>query len=96
MINPFNSNRLEIRGNQEEGFYVENLQSMYIQTYEELLSILQKGELNRATASHLLNEHSSRSHAVLTIEIENETQNLIDEANKIGKLIFVDLAGYFY
>ena len=90
-----NSNKLEIRGSQEEGFYVENLHSIYIETLDELMSLLKEGELNRATASHILNEHSSRSHAVLTIEIENDTQNSIDQANKAGKLIFVDLAGYF-
>ena len=93
MINPA-SNKLEIRGSQEEGFYVENLFSTYIQTMEELISILEKGELNRATASHLLNEYSSRSHAILTIQVENETQNLRNsQITKFGKLIFVDLAG---
>jgi kinesin family protein 12 len=88
-----NSNKLEIRGSQEEGFYVENLHSIYIETLDELMSLLKEGELNRATASHILNDHSSRSHAVLTIEIENDTQNLNNQANKAGKLIFVDLAG---
>ena len=63
---------------------------------DELITILEEGELNRATASHLLNEHSSRSHAVLTIQVENETPNLSDpndQVTKLGKLIFVDLAG---
>ncbi len=98
MINPSGSNKLEIRGSQEEGFFVENLFSTYIETMDELITILEEGELNRATASHLLNEHSSRSHAVLTIQVENETPNVQDPANqvtKLGKLIFVDLAGKF-
>ena len=96
LINPSGSSKLEIRGSQEEGFYVENLFSTYIETMDELITILEEGELNRATASHLLNEYSSRSHAVLTIQVENETPNLSDpndQVTKLGKLIFVDLAG---
>ena len=65
---------------------------------DEILTILQEGELNRATAAHLLNEHSSRSHAILTIQVENEislqnSQDPSEQITKLGKLIFVDLAG---
>ena len=96
LINPNSARKLEVRGSQEEGFYVDNLFATYIETMEEILTILQEGELNRATASHLLNEHSSRSHAILTIQVENELQNSQDpkeQITKLGKLIFVDLAG---
>lgn len=96
LINPNSGRKLEIRGSQEEGFFVDNLFATYIETMEEILTILQEGELNRATASHLLNEHSSRSHAILTIQVENELQNSQDpkeQITKLGKLIFVDLAG---
>ena len=65
-----NSNKLEIRGSQEEGFYVENLHSIYIETLDELMSLLKEGELNRATASHILNEHSPRSKTPANIASE--------------------------
>lgn len=96
MINPNSGRKLEVRGSQEEGFFVDNLFATYIETMDEILTILHEGELNRATASHLLNEHSSRSHAILTIQVENELQNSQDpkeQITKLGKLIFVDLAG---
>lgn len=99
LINPSGSNKLEVRGTQEEGFFVDNLFSTYIETMDELLTILEEGELNRVTAAHLLNEHSSRSHAILTIQIENETPNndsqiqTQEQVTRLGKLIFVDLAG---
>jgi len=96
LINPNSGRKLEVRGSQEEGFFVDNLFATYIETMEEILTILQEGELNRATATHLLNEHSSRSHAILTIQVENELQNSQDpkeQITKLGKLIFVDLAG---
>jgi kinesin family member 12 len=97
LINPNSGRKLEIRGSQEDGFYVDNLFASYIETMDEIVTILQEGELNRATASHLLNEYSSRSHAILTIQIENEIKtNSTDpkeQMTKLGKLIFVDLAG---
>ena len=55
------------------------------------------GMRNRQTGSHGLNEFSSRSHSVLTVTIDSETQPDADDDNlyvtKRGKLSFVDLAG---
>ena len=54
------------------------------------------GELNRAMASHNLNDTSSRSHAMLSIQIEQDSQGYDDpqeQTTQQGKLIFVDLAG---
>ena len=96
LINPNSGRKLEVRGSLEEGFFVDNLFATYIETMDEILTILQEGEMNRTTASHQLNEHSSRSHAILTIQIENELQNSQDpkeQITKLGKMIFVDLAG---
>ncbi len=54
------------------------------------------GELNRAMASHNLNDTSSRSHAMLSIQIEQDLQGYDDPKEQMtrqGKLVFVDLAG---
>lgn len=54
------------------------------------------GELNRATAGHALNDTSSRSHALLSIQIEQDIpneQNPQEQMTRQGKLTFVDLAG---
>ena len=56
------------------------------------------GELNRAMASHNLNDMSSRSHAMLSIQIEQDLQGYDDPKEQMtrqGKLVFVDLAGKF-
>ena len=85
-----------MRGSIEDGFYVENLYSTYIETVEELLTILEEGELNRAMASHNLNDTSSRSHAMLSIQIEQDLPGEDDPKEQMtrqGKLVFVDLAG---
>jgi hypothetical protein len=50
-------------------------------------------------ASHDLNDMSSRSHALLSIQIEQDLQDYDDPKEQItrqGKLIFVDLAGKNY
>lgn len=49
---------------------------------------------NRSTGSHLMNEHSSRSHTILTVHITSEQQaeNGV-YLSKQGKINFVDLAG---
>ncbi|CAF4441867.1 unnamed protein product, partial [Rotaria magnacalcarata] len=60
------------------GFFVENLYQTYIETIDELLTILEEGELNRAMASHQLNDMSSRSHAMLSIQIEQDLQGYDD------------------
>jgi len=47
-------------------------------------------------ASHNLNDMSSRSHAMLSIQIEQDLQEYDDPKEQMtrqGKLIFVDLAG---
>jgi hypothetical protein len=47
-------------------------------------------------ASHNLNDMSSRSHAMLSIQIEQDSQDYDDPKEQMtrqGKLIFVDLAG---
>eukprot|EP01022_Parablepharisma_sp_SALTPOND_P008805 TRINITY_DN136_c0_g1_i4.p1 TRINITY_DN136_c0_g1~~TRINITY_DN136_c0_g1_i4.p1 ORF type:complete len:1048 (+),score=173.01 TRINITY_DN136_c0_g1_i4:87-3146(+) len=71
--------------------------------YDELFKFLEKGALHRRTRSTLMNESSSRSHAIFTINIE---QHLIEdlyqssptEGNSTqefttAKFHFVDLAG---
>ncbi|CAF1377979.1 unnamed protein product [Adineta steineri] len=97
LINPAHSQSLQIRGSVEDGFYVENLFQTYIETMDELLTILEEGELNRAMASHNLNDTSSRSHAMLSIQIEQdisgEGTTSTEQMTRQGKLIFVDLAG---
>ncbi|CAF0848068.1 unnamed protein product [Adineta ricciae] len=96
LIRPANPDALQVRGSIEDGFYVENLYQTYIETIDELLTILEEGELNRAMASHKLNDTSSRSHALLSIQIEQDVQESDDpneQMTRQGKLIFVDLAG---
>lgn len=65
---------------------------------EDMLELLDRGSFHRTTSSTLMNEASSRSHAIFTIGIE---RNSVDVNNEMGmdenfvtsKFVFVDLAG---
>jgi kinesin family protein C2/C3 len=49
------------------------------------------GQTNRAVGSHDMNEHSSRSHSILTVTCRG--RNKLDGSTTFGKLHLIDLAG---
>ncbi|KAG5673283.1 hypothetical protein PVAND_003343 [Polypedilum vanderplanki] len=78
------------------GFYVENLFLVDCEELDDLLAVLEEGMRNRSVGSHLMNDHSSRSHTILTVHITSEQQAENEKSvfiSKQGKINFVDLAG---
>ncbi|KAM3143195.1 hypothetical protein pb186bvf_004781 [Paramecium bursaria] len=65
---------------------IVNLQERKINTVEQLMKVIEQGSASRVTASNSSNNDSSRSHAILQI-------NLKDGNKSHGKLAFIDLAG---
>ncbi len=59
---------------------------------EELKNCLERGTMNRSTACTLMNDSSSRSHAIFIIFIEMQSRTNEDEFIT-SKFQFVDLAG---
>ena len=70
---------------------IKNLRKLIIESPEEAIKYIISGNKFRHTGSTSMNSQSSRSHAIISIYIEN---NLIKE-NKIKKSVFhiIDLAG---
>jgi hypothetical protein len=64
------ADNLAIREDPSIGFYVEGLQTYIARSYEEAEALINLGLENRAMAPTLMNTTSSRSHTVLTINIE--------------------------
>lgn len=93
-MNPSNSS-LPVRWTSERGFYVENLFIVECEVLDDCFAVLEEGLRNRKTGAHRLNEHSSRSHGLMTVYIESETIDPDDQRviRKTGKVCFVDLAG---
>lgn len=81
----------EIKYNDGKGVTVTNLQYFKITTPREFYSYLHLANKNRAIATTNLNEHSSRSHAVIEIQLKscNKTSNF----QLSSKIYLVDLAG---
>ena len=82
---------LNIREDSIKGIYVDGASERYVGCPNDVLALLEVGSENRAVAATNMNEHSSRSHSIfiLTINQTNKQQGF----SKIGKLYLVDLAG---
>ncbi|ESL07383.1 kinesin [Trypanosoma rangeli SC58] len=90
---------------QEEGFHngeknganleslsVKSLTHMTPQTAEDFAKIVELGQTNRFVASTNVNAQSSRSHAILTLEVE--VKDTLDATRgTVGRIRFCDLAG---
>ncbi|XP_058963895.2 kinesin-like protein KIF12 isoform X2 [Pocillopora verrucosa] len=98
LLNPSSArDSLPVRWARDRGFYVENLFFVECDTVDDLSAVLEEGLRNRHVGSHLMNDHSSRSHTMLTVYIDIESKDPEDESGypviKHGKLSLVDLAG---
>ena len=73
---------LPVRQQAGGGFHVDNLFIIDCFTEDDMRAVLEEGLRNRQTASHDLNERSSRSHTILTLYIEGQTK-LKDSDGKV-------------
>eukprot|EP00730_Choanoeca_flexa_P017017 TRINITY_DN8139_c0_g1_i7.p1 TRINITY_DN8139_c0_g1~~TRINITY_DN8139_c0_g1_i7.p1 ORF type:complete len:745 (+),score=151.60 TRINITY_DN8139_c0_g1_i7:158-2392(+) len=90
---------MPVRWKADKGFHVENLYHMHCDSYAAMIEVLEEGLKNRTTASHQMNDRSSRSHTILTIEITSMTPEADSSeeqpsvVQRHGAISFVDLAG---
>lgn len=81
---------LEIRRSKEGRIEVPNLTKEKVHSIQEVMALLKRGNANRATATTDMNEHSSRSHMVLIVDVMS---GLGETYGNKGSLFLVDLAG---
>jgi hypothetical protein len=89
------SAKIEIRessSNDGKGVHLSGVERKQVTSTDEVHNHVREGNKIRSTATTLLNQRSSRSHAVLTLEIETITPSSAASV-KMGKLNIVDLAG---
>ncbi|KAG5534424.1 hypothetical protein RHGRI_022523 [Rhododendron griersonianum] len=93
LLLPKNSKRLklDIKKDSKGMVSIDNVTVVSISTLDELNSIIRRGSEQRHTSGTGTNEHSSRSHVILSIVVEST--NLQTQSVARGKLSFVDLAG---
>lgn len=77
-----------------KGVVIQNLKQVVISNLAEAQKLIEFGNCQRTMAATLVNQHSSRSHAIITITIQ-KTQQLENFKHEvtISKLSIIDLAG---
>lgn len=95
LLNPNNKGALRVREHPSLGPYVEDLSRLVVETYSQMMTLMDEGNKARTVASTAMNETSSRSHAVFTVILtqkrHDETTKMAGE--KVSKISLVDLAG---
>ena len=90
---------LRIREDPTQGFHVEGLQQVEVESIDDLQDFYREGETRRHVAATDINELSSRSHTIFTIYVEQKSAEesssiVINPLPRIrSRLSLVDLAG---
>ncbi|XP_032370961.1 kinesin-like protein KIF27 isoform X2 [Etheostoma spectabile] len=86
---------LHIREDERGNTVVVGAKEMVVTSAEELLSVLETGNALRHTGTTAMNEHSSRSHAIFTLQLIQSCHNNNSSFKSVrsSKLCLVDLAG---
>ncbi|MES1912761.1 MAG: hypothetical protein MHM6MM_004986 [Cercozoa sp. M6MM] len=83
--------KLRIRESKTAGMYIEGVNEVYVSSPQEVLALLERGQLRRACSATGMNAASSRSHSVLSVTVTQV--DTASQARKTSKLTLVDLAG---
>jgi kinesin family protein 5 len=82
---------LLIREDRVRGVFIADVTEVYVDSEKMIFDALDRGGKNRAVGATNMNEHSSRSHMVFILSIEQK--NAHTRTVKVGTLNLVDLAG---
>lgn len=95
LLSPGSQKRCKIRERADKTTFVEGLEEVEVANVEEIIACIHRGNENRTVGSTLMNQESSRSHAVFHISVyQKETRvktGTVVECHSTCKL--VDLAG---
>ena len=99
----YNEEIRDLLGNREElklhedpvkGVLLQGVKELYVENADNFFDILYKGNMKRTVGKTNANETSSRSHALLRINIENKDKEGPNSLKiNCGRFILVDLAG---
>ena len=97
---------LPIREDSNKVTFVPGLRTVPITNHKEAMDILDMGTMNRTTAATLMNQTSSRSHAIFTVDLRQTTRcssssssstandnDEVEGMTTMSRFTFVDLAG---
>ncbi|XP_061889039.1 kinesin-like protein KIF16B isoform X2 [Entelurus aequoreus] len=84
---------LRVREHPKDGPYVEDLSKHLVQNYSDVEELMEAGNIKRTTASTGMNDVSSRSHAIFTINFTQAKFDAEMPSETLSKIHLVDLAG---
>ena len=90
LLDPMKVN-LKVHEDRSRGVFIANLTEQYVTNEDEMYELMKMGVANREVGATLMNEGSSRSHAMVIV-VMTQT-NTVDFSVKTSKLYLVDLAG---
>ncbi|CAL9231711.1 unnamed protein product [Arabidopsis halleri] len=82
---------LEIRNNSHNGINVPEASLEPVSSTDDVIQLMELGQLNRAVSSTAMNDRSSRSHSCVTVHVQG--RDLTSGAILHGSMHLVDLAG---
>ncbi|XP_059636813.1 kinesin-like protein KIN-7N isoform X2 [Cornus florida] len=93
--------KLQIHESFERGIFVADLRDEIVNSAEQVLKLIQSGQVNRHFGETNMNIQSSRSHTIFRMEIESKQRDtsscsdysISDDAIRVSVLNLVDLAG---
>jgi hypothetical protein len=86
-----NGAKLEVKPHPEGGTHVPELTVVPVSCMQDVQRLMEKGKSNRSVGATCMNEHSSRSHCILSVYTESRA--VATGARAQGKLHLIDLAG---
>ena len=98
LLSAGNGKGLKLHINPKIGTYIENLTNVAVTNISEVMKIIDRGFRHRSTSATAMNEQSSRSHAIFTINFKKitysgEGADRKPISTKSSKINLVDLAG---
>ncbi|XP_071477989.1 kinesin-like protein KIF16B [Diadema antillarum] len=84
---------LRVREHPRDGPYVQDLSKHLVSDYYDVKTLMDKGNIQRTTASTNMNDTSSRSHAIFTITFTQAKYIADMPSETVSKINLVDLAG---
>ncbi|KAG2811297.1 hypothetical protein PC129_g4027 [Phytophthora cactorum] len=93
-----------VREDADRGVYIDGAAAVFVANVEDCLSLMERGNANRAVSSTEMNAHSSRSHAILILRVERKEfapppassdapRSIAQPVIRLSNLYLVDLAG---
>jgi kinesin family member C2/C3 len=83
--------KLDVKLSPDGGTHVPGLVVAAVRGMDDVVAVLKTGERNRSVGKTNMNEHSSRSHMILSVYTRGT--NELTGARALGKLHLIDLAG---